>query len=189
MRIIAGEYRGRTIKAPEGRNTRPTTDRVRESLMSALNSALDGFEGIRVYDVFAGSGALGMECLSRGAEFALFTEHDAKTAALIKQNLESLGVPPRAYRVQKADVFATRVFGGPFQLVMLDPPYAYEAGRVMTLLETLDAAGQLDEDVLITYEHAKGSDISALFGSPSLALEVQSTKLFGDIAIEFLRKA
>ena len=93
MRIIAGEYRGRRLQAPKGDATRPTTDRVRESLMSALSSARGGFEGAVVLDAFAGSGALGLEALSRGAASAHFFEKDGVALRALCANVEALGVP------------------------------------------------------------------------------------------------
>ena len=108
MRIIAGEYRGRRLQAPKGDATRPTTDRVRESLMSALSSARGGFEGAVVLDAFAGSGALGLEALSRGAASAHFFEKDGVALRALCANVEALGVPTlgagaRA-RLHRADV-------------------------------------------------------------------------------------
>ena len=85
MRIIAGQYRGRQLKTLKGSNTRPTTDRVREALMSSLFSARGGFEGACVLDAFAGSGALGLECLSRGASFAIFANRIKKTYRIVSQ--------------------------------------------------------------------------------------------------------
>src|ERR1051326_3721338 len=91
MRIIAGDWRGRPIEAPPGRATRPTADRVRETLFSMLVSRLGTFEDLRVADLFAGSGALGFEALSRGATFACFVENDSRAAAAIRTNAATLG--------------------------------------------------------------------------------------------------
>jgi 16S rRNA (guanine966-N2)-methyltransferase len=91
VRIIAGEWRGRRLQSPPGLDTRPTADRVRETLFSMLASRLGSFEGLRVADLFAGSGALGFEALSRGAAFACFVENDSKAAAAIKRNADDLG--------------------------------------------------------------------------------------------------
>ena len=91
MRIIAGKWRGRPIEAPPGQATRPTADRVRETLLSMLPSRLGSFDELRVADLFAGSGALGLEALSRGAGSATFVENDAKAAAAIQRNAEKLG--------------------------------------------------------------------------------------------------
>ena len=93
MRIIAGSARGRALLAPKGRNTRPTLDRVKESLFGILQFSIPGS---RVLDLFAGSGNLGLEALSRGADFALFNDHDAKCCTIIRQNLEACGFPNKA---------------------------------------------------------------------------------------------
>jgi 16S rRNA (guanine966-N2)-methyltransferase len=129
MRIIAGEWRGRQIEAPPGRATRPTGDRVRETLFSMLASRLGSFEDLRVADLFAGSGALGLEALSRGAAFATFVESDTATANVIKRNAEKLGASDR-----------TRILGGsalalprsePFDLIFADPPYSTGSGSAV----------------------------------------------------------
>jgi 16S rRNA (guanine966-N2)-methyltransferase len=129
MRIIAGEWRGRTIDAPPGQATRPTADRVRETLFSMLTSRLGSFDDLRVADLFAGSGALGLEALSRGAATATFVESDAQAATTIRRNADRLGASERA-----------RVIGGsalalpksePFDLVFADPPYAPGSGSAV----------------------------------------------------------
>jgi 16S rRNA (guanine966-N2)-methyltransferase len=129
MRIIAGRWRGRPIEAPPGRATRPTGDRVRETLFSMLASRLGSFEDLRVADLFAGSGALGLEALSRGAGFATFVESDPAAATVIMRNAEKLGASDRV-----------RILGGsalalprsePFDLVFADPPYAAGSGSAV----------------------------------------------------------
>ena len=124
MRIISGAWRGRTLEAPPGLTTRPTADRVREALFSMLASRLGSFEDLRVADLFAGSGALGFEALSRGAAHATFVESGAAAAAVIRRNAAKLG----------ADV---KILGGsamalprsePFDLIFADPPYAPGSG-------------------------------------------------------------
>ena len=104
MRIIAGQWRGVPIAAPKGDTTRPTVDRVRESLMSSLNSALCGFEGVVALDAFAGSGACGLELLSRGAESVWFYEMNANAYACIQANIAKLHVDERCYELRKQDV-------------------------------------------------------------------------------------
>ena len=129
MRIIAGEWRGRAIDAPPGQATRPTADRVRETLFSMLTSRLGGFQDLRIADLFAGSGALGLEALSRGAAAATFVESDAQAAAAIRRNADRLGASERV-----------RVIGGsalalpksePFDLIFADPPYAPGSGSAV----------------------------------------------------------
>ena len=96
MRIIAGDWRGRPLQAPAGQGTRPTSDRTRETLFSMLVSRLGSFEGLRVADLYAGSGALGLEALSRGAAHALFIEKDPSALAAIRANLEALSAAERS---------------------------------------------------------------------------------------------
>ena len=129
MRIVAGQLRGRPLLAPPGSATRPTADRVREALFSMLASRLGTFEDLRVADLFAGSGALGFEALSRGAAEAVFVETDAKAQAAIKANAAKLGLTDKV-----------RVLGGsalalprsdPFDLILADPPYANGSGSAV----------------------------------------------------------
>lgn len=126
MRIISGQFRGRTLDAPSGLSTRPTGDRVREALFSMLASRIGSFEGLRVADLYAGSGALGFEALSRGAAHATFVETDGAAHAAIKANAARLGVAE-----------CVRVLGGsalalprsePFDVIFADPPYAPGSG-------------------------------------------------------------
>ena len=128
MRIVGGQWRGRPIESPRGREvSRPTTDRVREAIASMLESALaEGIEGARVLDAFAGSGALGLEMLSRGAGHATFFDADRGASALVKRNLSKVGCAPERFAVACADVLLAarrgRVPGGPFDAVLIDPP-------------------------------------------------------------------
>lgn len=134
MRIVAGELRGRLIEAPPGRDTRPTTDKVREAVFNALGS-LDVVRDAVVADLYAGSGALGIEALSRGAAEVVFVERDRAALRVLRANLENLGLADRA-RVQHGDVLALagRVSA---DLVLADPPYEFEAWG--ELLAKLDA--------------------------------------------------
>jgi len=117
VRIVAGEFKGRRLRAPRGMRTRPTADRVREALFSMLGD----LSGARVLDLYAGTGALGIEALSRGAASALFVERDPRAAAAIEENLRSLGLDDPVHR-QDALRFLTRG-EGTFDLVFCDPPY------------------------------------------------------------------
>ena len=124
MKIIAGKWRGRTLKTPPGLATRPTASRARETLFSMLASRLGSFEDLRVADLFAGSGAPGFEALSRGAASATFVEEDAGAAATIKANAEKLQTPIElitgsALALPRSD---------PFDLVFADPPYSKDSG-------------------------------------------------------------
>ena len=160
MRVIAGEWRGRRIGEPDGRDvTRPTTDRAREACASMVDAALPaGIEGARVLDAFAGSGAMGIEMLSRGAAWCTFFDMDRRAARLVASNLEAVGCDRARHRVVTGDVLASasrgRVPGGPFDLVILDPPYALEASAVTGLVEGLDRAGLLAGAAVVLYEHA-----------------------------------
>ena len=126
MRIIAGTWRGRVIEAPPGPATRPTADRVRETLFSMLTSRLGRFDGRRVADLFAGSGALGFEALSRGAAFATFVDHDPKAVAAIRRNAAALGAGDRV-RISARSALALPP-AEPFDLIFADPPYAPGSG-------------------------------------------------------------
>jgi 16S rRNA (guanine966-N2)-methyltransferase len=117
VRVVAGEFRGRRLAAPRGARTRPTADRVREALFSMLGDV----SGARVLDLYAGSGALGIEALSRGAESAVFVERDPRAVAVIERNLASLGLEQEVHR-QDAVRFLTRG-AGTYDLVFCDPPY------------------------------------------------------------------
>ena len=127
MRIIAGKWRGRPLEAPSGVGTRPTADRVRESLFSMLASRLGSFEELRVADLFAGSGALGFEALSRGAGSAAFVENDARAAAAIRRNAEKLGAD---VRIMTGSALALP-HSEPFDLLFADPPYAPGSGTAV----------------------------------------------------------
>jgi len=129
MRIIAGQWRGRPIVAPEGDTTRPTADRTRETLFSMLASRLGTFEGLTVADLFAGSGALGLEALSRGAASALFVEADPAAIRAIRRNIANLRAQ-QACDVRAGSVLALGPAKAPLDLVLLDPPYHTGAGAV-----------------------------------------------------------
>jgi 16S rRNA (guanine966-N2)-methyltransferase len=131
MRVIAGELGGRRFPAPPGSGTRPTSDRVREALFSMLEAS-SPLDGLRVLDLFAGSGALGIEALSRGAERAVFVERDRKVATLLRQNLQALGIERARAEVRPIEalkaVRAASERAEAYDLVFLDPPYRREAG-------------------------------------------------------------
>ena len=128
MRVIAGTLGGRRLKAPPGRGTRPTSDRVREALFSMLADV----EGARVLDLFAGSGALGIEALSRGAASAVFVERDARAAAVLRENLAALELGSQRAELRRGEALAAlrtaRKRGEHYDLVLIDPPYADAAG-------------------------------------------------------------
>lgn len=125
MRIIAGRWRGRTLVAPPGDATRPTADRTREALFSMLTSRVGSFEDLRVADLFAGTGALGLEALSRSAAQCTFVERDREALTALKSNIEKLGAVGTDIRAQAAEGFA----GGPYDIVFMDPPYGSGLGQ------------------------------------------------------------
>ena len=129
MRIIAGQFRGRPLQAPPGSATRPTADRVREALFSMLTSRLGSFEDLRVADLFAGSGALGFEALSRGAASITFVETDPKAHAAIKANAAKLGVGDRVRVLGGSALALSR--SEPFDIILADPPYANGSGSAV----------------------------------------------------------
>lgn len=192
MRIIAGQYKGRRLQAPKGQTTRPTTDRVRESLMSALASARGGFDHAVVLDAFAGSGALGLEALSRGASRVLFCECDKGAQRVIRANAQALGVSCEGPRAN-VGLFAKDVLAAPpvwarppFDVVFLDPPYAFSPASILEFVCTLAKAGALASEVVVAYEHDASSndDDDACIGS--YGLECLSRRKYGDTVIDFL---
>ncbi len=195
MRIIAGHYKGRRLGAPKGKTTRPTTDRVRESLMSALASARGGFRGAVVLDAFAGSGALGLEALSRGAAQVRFCERDGAALSVLRRNIDALGLrgadggPRSPVAVSAADVLAKPPVWArpPFDLVFLDPPYATPALQVLGLVRTLAEGGALAQDAIITYEHDAAGNDEANLAARECQLALASRRKYGDTVIDFLR--
>lgn len=155
MRIVAGEWRGRTIESPPGAATRPTADRVRETLFSMLVSRLGSFEDLRVADLFAGSGALGFEALSRGAASATFVESDPKAAATIRTNAERLGASDRVRVISGSALALPRC--GPFDLIFADPPYALGLGSVV--VESIVNAAWLAQGGWLSVETGRGDAV------------------------------
>jgi len=151
MRVIAGVAKGHPLKAPKGRGTRPTSDRVREALFNVLAARVPE---ARVLDGFAGTGALGIEALSRGAGSAVFVEQDGGVAEVLRDNLRRTGLETLA-RVLVQDVSRTGPLTplGPFNLLFLDPPY--ERGWVQRMLEAVGPANLLAADGLLMIEHSR----------------------------------
>lgn len=188
MRIVGGEWRGRPIESPRGREvSRPTTDRVREAMASIVESALaEGLEGARVLDAFAGSGALGMELLSRGAGSTTFYDIDRGACALVKRNLSKLGCPASRYRAVCGDVVLAaqrgRVPGGPFDVVLIDPPYALGVRPASDLLLHLVARGLLADGSVVLFERTSSTPALVLDGFTTLR-----EKRYGQTCIDVLR--
>lgn len=186
MRIIAGELRGRRIAAPEGRTTRPTPDRVREALFSALESRLGGpgsLEGLRVLDLFAGSGALGIEALSRGAARVTFVERDRQALSALQQNLKSLGLEAQGRVVaEDAGRVLDRLAGEErFDVAFLDPPYG--APEAAASLAALGSTGLLADAGVVVLEHATEDAPPAADGLALLA-----TRAYGTVSLTYYAK-
>jgi len=182
-RVIAGAARGRRLAVPPGDGTRPTGDRAREGLFSALESEFGGMSGLSVLDLFAGSGALGLEALSRGAEKVLLVEADRRVTRLIAQNLATVGLPGArvvADRVERA-VAGELPKEAPFDLVLLDPPYAVPDAEVVTILTALADGGWLAPDAVAVLERsARDAD----FPWPA-GYEATRTKTYGEARMNF----
>jgi len=178
MRIIAGQWRGRPLVAPKGDATRPTADRTREALFSMLTSRLGSFEDLAVADLFAGSGALGLEALSRGAASCLFVEQDKPALDALRTNIAKLGA--------KADVRAQSVLAlgparAPLDLILMDPPYGTGAGIVA--LDKLARLGWVGPATWISIETAKHEKIELA------GFEVDADKTYGKARVTLLRQA
>ncbi|MCX4528339.1 MULTISPECIES: 16S rRNA (guanine(966)-N(2))-methyltransferase RsmD [unclassified Streptomyces] len=156
-RVIAGSAGGRRLTVPPGTGTRPTSDRMREGLFSTWES-LHGVEGARVLDLYAGSGAVGLEALSRGADQTLLVEPDAKAAKAIRDNIKAVGLPGAEFRAGKAEqIVAVPAHGEPYDIVFLDPPYAVDHEELREILLTLRSNGWLTDDALVTVERSTRS--------------------------------
>jgi len=180
MRIIAGEWRGRKLTAPVGDATRPTADRTRETLFSMLVSRIGTFEGLKIADLFAGSGALGLEALSRGAAHALFVEQDAAAIRTLRANIAELGAKDRC------DVRASSVMGlGPARsqpdIVFMDPPYGTGAGSVA--LDKLNRLGWISPAAWISIETARDEEIAVK------GFDIDAVRDSGKARIHLLRLA
>jgi 16S rRNA (guanine966-N2)-methyltransferase len=184
MRIVGGRLGGRTLAAPESQNIRPTSDRLRESLFNILaHGHGDPITGARVLDLFAGTGALGLEAISRGAAFALFIDDGAEARALIRQNVEALGLGG-VTRVFRRD--ATRLGAvhpnEPFGLVFLDPPY--RKGLAERALVSLRDGGWLAPGALVVVEEAVDAEFAAVQGFAEI-----ERRRYDDTEFTFLRAA
>ncbi|MFT3662806.1 MAG: 16S rRNA (guanine(966)-N(2))-methyltransferase RsmD [Gordonia sp. (in: high G+C Gram-positive bacteria)] len=174
-RIIAGEFRGRRLTAPAD-STRPTSDRVREAIASMLGSRTD-LSGARVLDLYAGTGALALELLSRGASSAVLVEADRRAAAVTRENIAVCGAQGRARVVNRTVASFLDAPGERFDLVFLDPPYAMSADEVAAALAALP--GHLREDAWVVLERATRSDEPAW---PD-GLEPVASKVYGDTVV------
>jgi 16S rRNA (guanine966-N2)-methyltransferase len=185
MRIVGGQYRGRTLAAPDDERTRPTSDRVREAVFNILTHGVPDFalEHVRVLDLFAGTGALGIEALSRGAGYCLFVEEDAEARGIIRRNIDSFGLTgiTKIFR-RDATALGPASNRGTFGLVFLDPPYDKAlAERALTSAAT----GQwLAAHAVAVIEERKGADVALPAGFTAL-----DQRTWGDTQVLFARYA
>ncbi len=185
MRIVSGRFRGRTLKAPGDAALRPTSDKVRQAIFNILEHA--GFaaefalEGARVVDLFAGTGALGLEALSRGAKYCLFIEDAAESRAIIRENVEALGLTgaSKIWRRDATNLGALDTLA-PFDLAFLDPPY--RKGLLAPALKGLAAGGWLNANALVIAEAAEDEAMPIVDG-----FEILDDRVYGDTRIAFMR--
>ena len=182
MRVVGGRLKGRNIAAPPSRDIRPTADRLRESVFNILLHAYDDpIEGARVLDLFAGTGALGIEAVSRGAAFTLFVDNGAEARALLRNNVEALGLGgvTKVYRRDATNLGPAHPVE-PFALVFLDPPYG--KGLAEKALASLRSGGWLVPGALLVVEESKAANIAAPEGFEEL-----ERRAYDDTEFVFLR--
>lgn len=179
MRVIAGSARGCALKAPAGMSTRPTTDRVKESMFAVIQFEV---QGQNVLDLFAGSGALGIEALSRGAAHAVFVDKNEKSVALIKENLKKTKLTDKALILKQDYLQALKGSSQKFGLVFLDPPYAL--GLYESALAAIMEYGLLEEGGLIVMEYDPSYEIKIPEGYAK-----DKEKKYGSTMLAFLKKA
>ena len=178
MRIIAGEWRGRKLVAPAGLQTRPTADRTRETLFSMLVSRLGSFDALRVADLYAGSGALALEALSRGAGQAVLVENERAALTAIAANVAALGAGARiTVRAMSAARLPRET---PFDLVLADPPYGIGSGSAVA--QAVADAGWLAPGGWLAIETASGDDLVA-----PASMSIEATRAVGRARLTLLR--
>jgi len=156
--VIAGQAGGRRLAVPVGRDTRPTSDRAREGLFATISSMLGPLDGMRVLDLYAGSGAIGLEALSRGAGHVLLVESGARAARVIAQNIEAIGLSGAVLAAERVErVLARGPQHGPYDVVFADPPYALADAEVARVLSLLAGHGWLAPGALVIVERATRS--------------------------------
>ena len=157
-RVIAGEAGGRRLAVPDGRGTRPTSDRAREGLFATIVSLTGSLDGARVLDLYAGSGAVGLEALSRGAERVLLVESGPRAARVIRDNIEAIGLAGAQVLTDRVErVLARGPEHGRYDVVFADPPYALTGDEVSATLQTLSDRGWLAPGALVIVERATRS--------------------------------
>lgn len=183
MRITGGAFRSRALRAPRGQATRPTSDRVREALFGILSSS-GALDGVRVLDLYAGTGALALEALSRGASEATLVEVSREALDVIRANLRSLAVEERVQVVAGDVRDAVRRLRGPFDLVLADPPWSLvEQGEVSRALGLLATHGALTERAVVVLEHSSRSLPPAIE-----RLAARETRRYGDTSLTFYER-
>lgn len=184
MRIVGGRLRGRSLATPQHGGLRPTADRVREAVFNVLAHGVPDLqlEGVRVIDLFAGTGALGLEALSRGAAFCLFVEESAEARALIRRNVEAFGLTgqTKIYRRDAMDLGAAGTRGGGYGLAFLDPPYG--RGLAERALAALAAGEWLTARAVVVVEERSGSMVA-----PPEAFAEIDQRTYGDTQVVFLQ--
>lgn len=193
MRVIGGKFRSRSLLAPTGWHTRPTSDRLRETLMNVLeNGAVNRIDGAKLLDLFAGTGAVGIEALSRGAQSVTFVERNAKTMAIQEANCARMGLGREAVSIRAAAVnwlrreAALSDANPAFDLVFLDPPWDDAAAYAHTLgLLGADAASLLTADAWVIVEHRRKTSLTERFGCLARWRVLEQ----GDAALSFYRRS
>jgi 16S rRNA (guanine966-N2)-methyltransferase len=184
MRIVGGRFRGRSLAAPAGSLTRPTSDKVRESLFNILAHGVEwgGIEGARVLDLFAGTGALGLEALSRGAAYCLFVEDNADARGIVRENVEALGLTG-ASKLWRRDATKLGIAAPmqPFQLLFADPPYGKGLGE--QALKAAAGGGWLATGAICVLEER--ADVEPVLPP---AYEGLDKRVYGDTTLHILRK-
>ncbi|MGW2838974.1 16S rRNA (guanine(966)-N(2))-methyltransferase RsmD [Streptomyces sp. NPDC001493] len=185
-RVIAGSAGGRRLAVPPGNGTRPTSDRAREGLFSTWEALRGTLDGVRIADLYAGSGAVGLEALSRGAVHALLVEADPKAVRTVRENVRAVGLPGAEVRTGKAEqTVAGPAPADPYDVVFLDPPYVVTDDDLREILLTLGSRGWLAEDALVTVERAtRGGE----FGWPE-GFEPLRSRRYGEATLWYGRAA
>jgi 16S rRNA (guanine966-N2)-methyltransferase len=183
MRIVGGKFKGRSIAAPAGQVTRPTSDRVREAIFNILSHGIEGFsfEGARVLDLFAGTGALGLEALSRGSRSCQFVDDDAAARGLVRRNADGLGVIGQC-KIWRRDATKLGLCAPqpPFDLVFADPPYGKGLGG--KALASLVDGGWLAPGAVVVLEEAAKAEVAEVPG-----LTLLDRRAYGDTQVRFYR--
>jgi len=183
LRIISGSAKGRKLFSPKNMRVRPTADRVKEALFNILTSLIGDFNDLRVLDIFAGTGNLGIEALSRGGSRTVFVDNHLESAAIIRKNLEMLGFDQKAGILIQEAIVALKALekkGEKFHLVFLDPPY--QTGLTEKTLEYLAGSGLITDETIIVAEFSAQEAIPTSFGQ----LQEFDRRVYGDTALAFL---